>query len=193
MPQSNSVQNDPRTQEIYDEYFGDGYYEDFENGDLEGMEAEPSMEDYAKQKLQALSDKIRNKELDPKEQEKFLDELEEISQDLEKLGKVDNEFEEEELDSTRCVIVGDDLFEKWKAFFPESHDDVKLRKAMNAALDTLEELKFIREFTKEPREWEIRRILKARLPVSELERLCEELRAEAAARARRTSSGDANE
>jgi Domain of unknown function (DUF4194) len=102
-------------------------------------------------------------------------------------------FEEEEVDNARCVIAMDELFEKWKAFFPEAQDDVRSRKALSVALGTLEELKFIREFTKEPQEWEIRRILKARLPVAELERLCEELKAESNARAQRTSSGDVHE
>jgi len=101
-------------------------------------------------------------------------------------------FEEDEVDDARCVIATDVLFEKWKAFFPEAQDEVKSRKVLCGALATLEELKFIREFTKDPQEWEIRRILKARLPVAELERLCAELKAESIARAQRVS-GDARE
>lgn len=103
------------------------------------------------------------------------------------------QFEEEEVDNARCVIATDELFEQWKAFFPATQDDVKCKRALDAALTTLEDLKFIREFTKEPQEWEIRRILKARLPVAELERLCKDLKAEADARAQRTSPGDGNE
>lgn len=91
-------------------------------------------------------------------------------------------FEEEEVDDARCVVSTDELFEQWKAFMPAAHDDVKSRKALAAALKTLEELKFIREFAREPQEWEIRRILKARLPVAELERVAVELKAEAEAR-----------
>lgn len=102
-------------------------------------------------------------------------------------------FEEEEVENARCVFPTGELLEKWKTFFPEEHDETKLRKALNVALTTLEELKFIRQFTKEPQEWEIRRILKARLPVSELERLLEELKAESTARAQRTASGDNDE
>ncbi len=99
-------------------------------------------------------------------------------------------FEEEEVENARCVVATGELIEKWKVFFPEVHDETKLRKALNVALTTLEELKFIREFTKEPQEWEIRRILKARLPVAELERLLAELKAESDARAQRAESGD---
>jgi hypothetical protein len=90
----------------------------------------------------------------------------------------------------RCVITTGELLEKWKVFFPEVHDETKQRKALNVALTALEELKFIREFTKEPQEWEIRRILKARLPVAELERLLVELKTESDARAQRAASGD---
>jgi uncharacterized protein DUF4194 len=102
-------------------------------------------------------------------------------------------FEEEEVDNARCVISTDDLFEQWKPFFPATDDDVKLKRALLAVLGTLEELKFIREFTKEPQEWEIRRILKARMPVAELERLRDDLKAESDARAERASAGADNE
>ncbi len=98
-------------------------------------------------------------------------------------------FEEEEVENARCVISTGELLEKWKVFFLEVHDEIKQRKALNVALTALEELKFIREFTKEPQEWEIRRILKARVPVGELERLLTELKAESDARAERASSG----
>ncbi len=102
-------------------------------------------------------------------------------------------FEEEEVENARCVVPTGELLEKWKTFFPEAHDERKLQKALNVALTTLEELKFVREFTKEPQEWEIRRILKARLPVAELERLLEELKAESNARAERAASGENHE
>lgn len=99
------------------------------------------------------------------------------------------QFEEEEVDNARCVISTDDLFEQWKPFFPTADDDVKLKRALLVALGTLEEVKFIREFTKEPQEWEIRRILKARMPVADLEKLRDDLKADSDARAERTSTG----
>ena len=85
-------------------------------------------------------------------------------------------FEEEEVDNARCVVTTNDLFEQWKSFQPAVQDDVKSRKALDAVLRSLEELKYIREFTKDPQEWEVRRILKARLPVSTLEALWNDLR-----------------
>lgn len=96
-------------------------------------------------------------------------------------------FEEEEVENARCIVPTDQLFETWKAFFPDVHDEMKLKKALNAALSTLEELKFVREFSKAPEEWEIRRILKARLPTAELERLLSELTTESNARGHRAT------
>ena len=93
-------------------------------------------------------------------------------------------FEEEQVEDQRCVIKLSDLLEQWKAFFPAALDDVKLQRTLKAALADLEELKFVKLFTKEPEEWEVRRILKARMPVAKLELLLQQLRA-----ARQPSSG----
>ncbi len=78
-------------------------------------------------------------------------------------------FEEEEVHDQRCVISGDDLFEQWKAFFPRNQDEVKLRKALSTAIRTLDGLKFVRRFGKGKDDWEVRRILKARLIAADLE------------------------
>ena len=86
-------------------------------------------------------------------------------------------FEEEDFDNQRCVVKTSDLFELCKAFFSISSDEVKLTKGLRAAIGDLEELKFVRRFSDEPEEWEIRRILKARMPVAKLELLLEQLQA----------------
>lgn len=78
-------------------------------------------------------------------------------------------FEEEEVHHQRCVISEDTLFEQWKAFFPSNSDEVKLKKTLSTAFRTLENLKFVRRFGKATDDWEVRRILKARLIASELE------------------------
>jgi len=78
-------------------------------------------------------------------------------------------FEEEEVHDQRCVVSGDELFEQWKAFFPRDQDEVKLRKALSTAIRTMEGLKFVRRFGRDTDEWEIRRILKARLIAADLE------------------------
>lgn len=79
-------------------------------------------------------------------------------------------FEEEDLQNERCVVRESELLEQWKLFFP-SRDDVKLQKDMVAALRALRDLSFVRAFEDAPPSWEVRRILKARLQLADLEQL----------------------
>jgi hypothetical protein len=81
------------------------------------------------------------------------------------------QYEEEDVQNERCVISQGDLLSLWEAFFPKQSDSVRLNRSLTAALRKLEELKFVRQFEKEPPSWEIRRIIKARLPLADLERL----------------------
>ncbi|QDV27900.1 DUF4194 domain-containing protein [Aureliella helgolandensis] len=81
------------------------------------------------------------------------------------------QFEEEDVQNERCVISQLDLLAVWQAFFPEQNDAVKLNRTLTSALRKLEDLKFVRQFEKEPPSWEVRRIIKARLPLADLERL----------------------
>lgn len=81
------------------------------------------------------------------------------------------QFEEDDIQNERCVHRQDDLLAIWKAFFRQQTDEVKLNRSLQTSLRKLEELKFVRQFEDEPPSWEIRRILKARLPIEDLERL----------------------
>ena len=92
-------------------------------------------------------------------------------------------FEEEDMHNERCVMEIDSLFEQWRAFFPATVDEVRQRRELDASLARLSELGFVRKFSNEPETWEIRRILKARLKVSELESLKAQLLAAAQRRA----------
>jgi hypothetical protein len=80
-------------------------------------------------------------------------------------------FEEEELHNERCVVEAATLFDRWKSFFPSQHDEVRQRREFDVSLHKLAELDFVRRFSDDPAVWEVRRILKARLPVAELEQL----------------------
>lgn len=94
-------------------------------------------------------------------------------------------FEDEDVHNERCVVEASVLFEQWKVFFSTQDDEVRQRNALSAALHKLEDIGFVRKFSESPETWEIRRILKARLPVTELDRLKEALASAAA----RSSSG----
>lgn len=81
------------------------------------------------------------------------------------------QYEEEDVQNERCVVSQNDLLSLWEAFFPDQSDMVRLNRTLTAALRKMEDLKFVRQFEKEPPTWEIRRIIKARLPLADLERL----------------------
>jgi len=84
-------------------------------------------------------------------------------------------FEEEDLDNERCVVDVESLFDLWKSFFPSSSDEVPLRKRLIAVFHQLEKLKFVRELQSNADSWEVRKLLKARIPIDELERLRDRL------------------
>lgn len=85
------------------------------------------------------------------------------------------QFEEEDVQNERCVVAQSDLLDVWQAFFPDERDGVKLNRGLQASLRKLEDLKFVRQFEKDPPSWEVRRIIKARLPLADLERLRQSL------------------
>ena len=80
-------------------------------------------------------------------------------------------FEEEEVHNERCVVETSVLFEQWKSLFPPQYDEVRHLRELSSALRKLDELGFIKKFSDEPESWEVRRIIKARLPAAELEAL----------------------
>lgn len=85
-------------------------------------------------------------------------------------------FDEEDVHNEKCVIESSYLFDQWKTFFG-SEDEVRQHREYQAAMHKLEELGFVRKISDSPESWEIKRILKARLPVSELEQLKAQLTA----------------
>jgi len=84
-------------------------------------------------------------------------------------------FEDGDTINEKCVVPAATLLAQWKALMPPEGDDVKLARQMTATLRRLEELGFVREFSKKPRTWEVRRALKARLPAADLEHLKNQL------------------
>lgn len=86
-------------------------------------------------------------------------------------------FEEEDLDNERCVVEFDALFELWKSFFPAQADEVGLQRRLHTILHQLDRLKFVRKLPTEGDSWEVRKLLKARIPLEELESLRDRLAA----------------
>lgn len=84
-------------------------------------------------------------------------------------------FEDEDLDNERCVVEVDALLDAWKMFFPSESDEVRLRRQLVTNFTTLEKLKFVKKFGTGGDAWEVRKLLKARLPLEELETLRDRL------------------
>ncbi|MFK7817258.1 MAG: DUF4194 domain-containing protein [Planctomycetaceae bacterium] len=86
--------------------------------------------------------------------------------------------EEEDFHNERCVVRQSDLLETWQMFFPQDSDAVRMNRTLATLLGRLEKLKFVRRFEKEPPTWEIRRILRARLPLEKLQSIRDSLQEE---------------
>ena len=101
-------------------------------------------------------------------------------------------FEEEDVQNERCVIETTELFDQWRGLFSSQEDEVRQQRELSASLGKLESLGFIRKFGDEPEAWEIRRILKARLPAAELENLKAQLTGAAKQRTENETTSDTN-
>lgn len=84
-------------------------------------------------------------------------------------------FEDEDLDNERCVVSVEQMFELWKTFFPADSDEITLRKGLLKAIHQIEKLKFVYNVKSDADSWEVRKLLKARVPIDELERLSDRL------------------
>jgi hypothetical protein len=84
-------------------------------------------------------------------------------------------FEDEDLDNACCIVEVATLLDMWKSFFPAASDEVQLRKKLIATLNKLEELKFVRSVGPSGETWEVKKLLKARLPLDALEDLRDRL------------------
>ena len=79
------------------------------------------------------------------------------------------------LDDERCAIDDNELYEDWKKLIPNYPDEKKSKSRFDAAMNRLKEIQFIKQIGETPGQWEIRRIIKARLPLETLENLLRQL------------------
>ena len=84
-------------------------------------------------------------------------------------------WEDEDFDNTRCAVTIDSLFEIWKTMQPRSMDEVQCRKSLSATMKKLEQMSFVQKFGGDD-EYEIKRILKARLPMEKLTMLRDQMK-----------------
>ncbi len=85
------------------------------------------------------------------------------------------QFEEEIRQDERCVVTQSHLLTLWSEICGTGDDAVRMNRQLTGHLKNLQEMKYVRAFSDSPPSWEIRRILKARLPLTELEKMRAEL------------------
>ena len=84
-------------------------------------------------------------------------------------------FEDEDLDNTRCCVTLDQLMPMWKSMQPSGHDDVKNRDTLKSTMRKLEQMSIVSKFGEED-EFEIKPILKARMPLEVLSGIRDQLK-----------------
>ncbi len=94
------------------------------------------------------------------------------------------QFDEKIHDETKLVIRKDDILQLAAPFFPETTDEIRADKRLEAALNKAEEMGLVRKLpaTEGEERYEVRRIVKARFPVEVLKELRDQLQNHVSAR-----------
>jgi len=82
------------------------------------------------------------------------------------------------LDDERCAIEETELFEDWKKMLPGMLDEKKSKGRFDTAIKRLKEAQFLKQIGETAGQWEIRRIIKARIPLENLEHILRQLQDE---------------
>lgn len=93
-------------------------------------------------------------------------------------------FDEKVHDETKLTIRKDDILQLAAPFFPETNDDIRADKRLEAAINKAEELGLLRKLSGAEGDdhYEVRRIVKARFPVETLKELRDQLQNHVSAR-----------
>ena len=86
-----------------------------------------------------------------------------------------NRFDTQTADQTRLIRSKRELHELVGGFLRESHNEVRDAKALDAAIENLRSLGFLKALPGEADRFEVRRIIKARFGAGELETVKEKL------------------
>jgi hypothetical protein len=87
-----------------------------------------------------------------------------------------HDFDNMNLDDVRCAVDENELFEDWKKMIPEkANDDKKPKSRFDTAIRRLKDIQFIKQIGETAGQWEIKRIIKARITLEILEHLRQQL------------------
>lgn len=84
-------------------------------------------------------------------------------------------FDESEMDSLRASVESERLYELWVGMVKEQSDERKSRREFNKCLSKMEDIGFIKRITKDADDYELKRILKARISINYLQELIGQL------------------
>jgi hypothetical protein len=91
------------------------------------------------------------------------------------------QFDEKVHDESRLIVGKDEIVQMVAPFFPETNDEIKADKRIEAAINKAEEMGLVRKMPvgEGDERYEVRRVIKARFPVETLKALREQLEAHA--------------
>jgi len=89
------------------------------------------------------------------------------------------EFESQTRESTRLIIDRDEIKELMRMFLPEGSNEVKLMNSIDGHINRLKELGILRELSTNPNKFEVRKILKAKIPIEGLQEIKAKLKGHA--------------
>jgi hypothetical protein len=94
------------------------------------------------------------------------------------------QFDEKVHDESRLVVAKEEILQMVAIYFPETNDEIRADKRIEAAINRAEELGLLRKLpgVNGDERYEVRRIIKARFPVETLKALHEQLKAHAITR-----------
>ncbi len=84
-------------------------------------------------------------------------------------------FDEQNVEFGRCIVPSKDLMGRFSEYVAATEDQVRLKKKFDQLVTRAQELGFLRKLPTQPVTYEIRPIIKARLPVDRLEELKQQL------------------
>ena len=79
-------------------------------------------------------------------------------------------------DSTRLIIDREEIKDSVRIFLPEASNEAKLIDKIDKDINKLVEIGFLRQLSTSPNKFEVRRILKAKIPAESLLEIKEKLR-----------------
>jgi len=89
------------------------------------------------------------------------------------------EFDSQTRESTRLIIDRDEIKELIRMFLPEGSNEAKLMNSIDGHINRLKELGILRELSTNPNKFEVRKILKAKIPVEGLQEIKTKLKGHA--------------